>query len=91
MMEHVLSFVIWVPIVAGVVVLLLGEQRAQAARSVALLGAVAGLLVALPLWTHFDRAASEFQFVFFAPWISTFNVNYHVGIDGISLLLILLN
>ena len=91
MMEHVLSFVIWVPIVAGVVVLLLGEQRPQAARSVALLGAVAGLLVALPLWTHFDRAASEFQFVFFAPWISTFNVNYHVGIDGISLLLILLN
>jgi NADH:ubiquinone oxidoreductase subunit 4 (subunit M) len=54
-------------------------------------GALAGLLVALPLWTQFDRAAGDFQFAEFAPLIASFNVNYHLGIDGLSLLLILLN
>src|SRR5215218_265934 len=87
----ILSLVIWVPILAGLAVLAAGETRPQAARVLALLGAIAGLLVALPLWTGFDRASADFQFVELAPWIATFNVNYHVGIDGLSLLLILLN
>ncbi|HUO44652.1 MAG TPA: NADH-quinone oxidoreductase subunit M [Burkholderiales bacterium] len=87
----ILSFVIWVPIIAGLVVLAVGDRRPAAARNIALLGAVAGLLVALPLWTHFDRDAGGFQFIENAPWIDSFNANYHLGIDGISLLLILLN
>src|SRR6476660_9525975 len=87
----ILSFVIWVPIIAGLAVLVLGDSRARSARVLALLGALAGLLVALPLWTAYDRASADFQFVEFAPWIETFNVNYHLGIDGMSLLLILLN
>jgi NADH-quinone oxidoreductase subunit M len=91
METHILSWVIWVPIVAGLAVLALGDARAQAARVMALLGALAGLLVALPLWTRFDRARGDFQFAELAPWIDSFNVNYHLGIDGMSLLLILLN
>ena len=87
----ILSVVIWLPIAAGLVVLAAGDRHAGVARVIALVGAIAGLLVALPLWTHFDRIASGFQFIEFAPWIVTFNVNYHLGIDGISLLLILLN
>jgi len=87
----ILSFVIWVPIVAGVAVLALGERRLMAARIVALLGAIAGLLIALPLWIYFDRGAGGFQFIENMPWIDSFNANYHLGIDGISLLLILLN
>ena len=87
----ILSVVIWVPIAAGLVVLAIGDRHAHAARVTALIGAVAGLLVALPLWAHFDRLPSGFQFVEFTPWILTFNVNYHLGIDGMSLLLILLN
>src|SRR6187551_1043137 len=87
----ILSFVIWVPIIAGLAVLVLGDARARSARVLALLGALAGLLVALPLWTAYDRASADFQFVEFAPWIETFNVNYHLGIDGMSLLIILLN
>src|SRR6187397_141511 len=87
----ILSFVIWVPIIAGLAVLVLGDTRARSARVLALVGALAGLLVALPLWTAYDRASADFQFVEFAPWIETFNVNYHLGIDGMSLLLILLN
>ena len=87
----ILSVVIWLPIAAGLMVLAVGDRHAGAARVIALIGAIAGLLVALPLWTHFDRLASGFQFIEFAPWIATFNVNYHLGIDGMSLLLILLN
>src|SRR3990170_5275965 len=87
----ILSVVIWLPIAAGLMVLAAGDRHAGAARAIALAGAIAGLLVALPLWTQFDRMASGFQFIEFAPWIAAFNVNYHLGIDGMSLLLILLN
>ena len=87
----ILSVVIWLPIAAGLMVLAVGDRHAGAARVIALAGAIAGLLVAAPLWTQFDRAASGFQFVELTPWIATFNVNYQLGIDGMSLLLILLN
>ncbi len=87
-----LSLVIWVPIVFGLAVLATGSDRnAQAARLIALAGAIAGFVVALPLYAGFDPAAGGFQFMELRPWIAAFNVNYHLGIDGISLLLILLN
>ena len=87
-----LSLVIWVPLVAGIVVMATGSDRhAATARWLALIGAVLGLLVALPLWSQFDPAAHGFQFQEQAPWIPALNINYHLGIDGISLLLILLN
>jgi NADH-quinone oxidoreductase subunit M len=91
-MNHILSLVIWVPIAAGLVVLAFGSDRnAGVVRVLALVGAVAGLVVALPLWNFFDPTETGMQFVEFAPWIMSFNANYHLGIDGISLLLILLN
>jgi NADH-quinone oxidoreductase subunit M len=87
-----LSTVIWLPILAGIATLFTGSDRnAGMARLLALVGSVAGLLVALPLWNGFDSAASGFQFVERHLWIEAFNVYYHLGIDGISLLLILLN
>ncbi len=87
-----LSTVVWLPIFAGIIVLLTGSDRnAAVARWVALIGALAGFVVALPLWTGFDRTVPGMQFEEFRPWIETFNINYHFGIDGISLLLILLN
>src|SRR5262245_1360109 len=87
-----LSTVIWLPIFAGIAVLLPGSGRDRAmARRLALIGAIAGFVVALPLWSGFDRTMSGFQFVERSLWIESFNVYYHLGIDGISLLLILLN
>ncbi len=87
-----LSLAIWVPILAGILVLATGSDRnAGAARVIALAGAVLGFAVTLPLYTRFDSLAGGFQFMEFAPWIGSFNVNYYLGIDGISLLLILLN
>jgi len=87
-----LNLAIWVPIVAGVAVLATGGDRnAGVARVIALAGAVVGFAVTIPLYTGFDALAGGFQFAYSTPWIEAFNVNYHVGIDGISLLLILLN
>ena len=87
----ILSLVIWVPVIAGGVVLAIGDRQPRITRVLALIGALAGLIVALPLWTQFDRGTGDFQFQELAPWIARFNVSYHLGIDGMSLLLILLN
>jgi NADH-quinone oxidoreductase subunit M len=88
---HWLSLAIWVPIVAGLIVLAAGEKNPREARVIALLGAVVGLLVSIPLVTGFDAGTSAMQFEEFTPWIARFNINYHVGVDGISVLFVLLN
>jgi NADH-quinone oxidoreductase subunit M len=87
-----LSLAIWLPMVAGVVVMATGSDRsAQTARWLALIGAVLGFLVTLPLYVQFDTQAHGMQFQEMASWIARFHINYHLGIDGVSLLLILLN
>jgi NADH-quinone oxidoreductase subunit M len=85
-----LSLTIWIPLVAGVLVLAVGDRN-PAMRWIALAGAVLGFVVTLPLWTGFNAASSAMQFVEFHRWIERFNINYHLGIDGISLLFVLLN
>jgi NADH-quinone oxidoreductase subunit M len=92
MNQPLLSLAIWVPIVAGVLVLMLGDDRnAPLQRALALVGAIAGFLVTLPLYAGFDPAATGMQFVESRPWIAQFNVNYHLGVDGISMLFLILN
>lgn len=87
-----LSLVIWLPVVFGVSLLILGKHVAAGTiRVLALVGAMLGLVVALPLWVNFDNLQPGFQFAEYHPWIDAFSINYHLGIDGISLLLILLN
>src|SRR5512139_594548 len=87
----ILSLVIWVPIVAGVVVLSTGSDRnAALARWLALAGALLGLIVAIPLVTGFDTSTPAMQFVEKARW-PELNTHYYLGVDGISMPLILLN
>ncbi len=87
-----LSLVIWLPIAAGVIVLATGGDRnANMARMVALAGSILGFLVAIPLYTRFNPLIAGMQFVEVEPWIERFHVNYHLGVDGISLWLVLLN
>jgi NADH-quinone oxidoreductase subunit M len=87
----VLSLTIWVPIAFGVLVLAIGNERnPAAARWLSLAGAVLGLLVAIPLWTEF-KVTPAMQFVEMKSWIAHFNVNYHLGVDGIAMPLLLLN
>ena len=92
MNEHILSLVVWIPIVAGALVLATGSDRnAALARWLALVGSLLGLIVAIPLATGFDTGTSAMQFVEKAAWIPAFNVHYHLGVDGISMPLVLLN
>jgi len=87
-----LSVIIWLPIVFGALVLLIGQNGRDAlARRVSFLGAVLGAAVVVPVWLDFDRQATSFQFVEKVNWIDAFNIYYHLGIDGLSLLLIALN
>lgn len=87
----IISLAIWVPILAGVLVLFTGDdRRACLARWLALAGSIAGFLVTLPLYTGFDFANGGFQFQERISWIPAFNIFYHLGVDGISVPLILL-
>ena len=86
-----LSLAIWTPIAFGVVLLALGrDDQARTVRWIALIGAVVSLLVTLPLYGGFQLDTFSMQFVEKAPWIERFNVNYHLGVDGISLWFVLL-
>ncbi len=86
-----LSLAIWTPIFFGVVLLALGrDEQARSVRWIALIGAVASFLVTLPLYDGFKLGTSALQFVEKGSWIQRLNVNYHVGVDGISLWFVLL-
>lgn len=86
-----LSLAIWTPIFFGVILLALGrDDQARSVRWIALIGAIVSFLVTLPLYGGFDIGTSAMQFVEKAAWIERFNVNYHLGVDGISLWFVLL-
>ena len=86
-----LSLAIWVPILAGILVLFTGDDKnASAARWIALLGALVAFAVTVPLYTGFNFADGGFQFQEGFSWIPTFNIHYHLGADGIAVPLILL-
>ncbi|MFN3375439.1 MAG: NADH-quinone oxidoreductase subunit M [Burkholderiaceae bacterium] len=80
-----LSLAIWTPIAFGALLLAFGrDEHARAVRWIALVGALIGLLVTLPLYAGFDNTSAALQFVEKAVWIERFNVHYHLGVDGIS-------
>jgi len=86
-----LSLAIWTPIIFGVVLLVIGrDDQARSVRWIALIGAVVSFLVTLPLYDGFKLGTSAMQFVEKGSWIARFNVNYHLGVDGISLWFVLL-
>ena len=86
-----LSLAIWVPIVVGGLLLAFGrDDRANVTRWVALAGSIVGFIVTIPLYTRFQLGTSAMQFVEKHSWIQRFNINYHVGVDGLSLWMVLL-
>jgi len=86
----ILSLTIWLPIIGGIVVLGSGDKAPGVSKRLALAFAVATFLVSLGLWTGFDTGTAAMQFVDRSPWIETFDVYYYLGIDGISMPLIIL-
>lgn len=86
-----LSLSIWLPIAFGVVILAFGhDDNSKTVRWVSLLGALASFLVTLPVYFAFDTASAALQMVENLSWIERFHVNYHLGVDGISLWFVLL-
>jgi NADH-quinone oxidoreductase subunit M len=86
-----LSLSIWLPIVIGALLLALGrEGQVRLVRRLAWVGALASFLITLPIYGGFVLGTAEMQFVEHHAWISRFNVNYHLAVDGISLWFVLL-
>ncbi|HAE99915.1 MAG TPA: NADH-quinone oxidoreductase subunit M [Methylophilaceae bacterium] len=89
--SHLLSFAIWLPMLAGVLVLLLGsDNKPSMTRWLALVGSALSFLVTIPLFTQFQTTLTGFQFEESVAWIPAFNIHYHLGVDGFSVPLILL-
>ncbi|HLH20554.1 MAG TPA: NADH-quinone oxidoreductase subunit M [Bryobacteraceae bacterium] len=88
-MDHILSIVLFTPLAGMLVLLLIPSSNARAIKLWANFVAVAGFLVSLPLVFQFDRT-KDFQFVERAPWIPSIGASYHIGIDGLGLLLVML-
>jgi NADH-quinone oxidoreductase subunit M len=86
---HLLSWLIWLPIVGGFAVLAVGA-RDTLAKWLALGVSVVTLLLSIPLWSWFKLGTPEMQFVERSPWISTIHSEFYIGVDGISMPLILL-
>lgn len=84
-----LSLSIWVPIFFGILIIAIGrDSQADVVRWIALIGALFGLAVTVPLISGFTNETAAMQFVEKFLWIERFNIHYHIGIDGISLWLI---
>jgi NADH-quinone oxidoreductase subunit M len=91
MENNLLSILIWLPVAAGVLILATGDdQRAAIARQLSLGFSVIVFLLSIPLYTRFDVTTAEMQFTETYGWIDAFNVQYAIGVDGISMPLILL-
>ena len=91
MENSLLSILIWLPILAGILILATGDdQRAGIARKLALAFSIIVFLLSIPLYTGFDVSTPQMQFTENHTWIEAFNINYSIGVDGISMPLILL-
>ncbi len=86
----ILSLTVWLPIIGGLMVLASGDREATATKWTALIIAVLTFIVSLPLWFAFDSSTSAMQFVERAPWVPGFDIEYYMGVDGISMPLIIL-
>jgi NADH-quinone oxidoreductase subunit M len=89
-MHNLLSILIWLPVAVGVAVMLLGDRNIVAGRWVALVGSLVTLVLAVPLWMHFNTSTADLQFPELLPWIPRFRASYGLGVDGISMPLVVL-
>ena len=83
-----LSLLVWLPILGGVFTLMAGNARPQVARWIALAFAIAAFAISIPLFTGFDAGVATMQFVEQKAWIPAYDIQYHLGADGISIALI---
>lgn len=87
----ILSTLIFLPVVGAALILLINRAHESLAKWAALFFSIATFLVSLPLFTSFNKATYQMQFVEKHAWIQAWNINYHLGLDGISILFVLLS
>ncbi|MCX7544794.1 NADH-quinone oxidoreductase subunit M [Marinicella gelatinilytica] len=88
--QSLLSLLIWLPIIGGLLVLALGQQRAGMVKLLTFALAMATFLLSLPLWIQFDGSSASMQFVENLVWIGALDIHYHIGVNGISMPLVIL-
>ncbi|MCX5719192.1 MAG: NADH-quinone oxidoreductase subunit M [Nitrospirae bacterium] len=86
----ILSTLIFLPVVGALLLILINRSRELWIKWIALIFSTATFILSLPLFTHFDKTTYKMQFVERHEWIPAWNINYYLGIDGISVLLVLL-
>src|ERR1041385_4628720 len=89
-MNHILTYMTFISIAGAMIVLCLPSAAHNLIRWTAAIATVPPLLMAIWLFVNFDRTQSGFQFVQHAAWIPSFNIEYFVGVDGISITMVLL-
>lgn len=89
-MDYLLNLLIWTPILSGVAIIAIGNNKKEAAKLLGLIISIIVLILSIKLWIDFDSSKSSMQFVENYIWIERFNINYHIGVDGISMPLIVL-
>ena len=90
-LTHILSYSIWTPVfLGGLILLLSGKVSDTQAKWFSLISSVVSFLITIPLYTAFDFSFGQFQFQEFFHWIPAFHINYHLGVDGFAVPLILL-
>lgn len=91
-MQHLLNLLIWLPIIGGVFVMLVGDDNhPNGSRFITLFTIILSLILCIPLISGFDLQTPSMQFVENYPWMPSLGINYNLGIDGLSLLLIVLS
>ena len=85
-----LSIIVFLPLVGALVILFLNQRRVEQIRVVALVTSLVVFVLSVPLFFNFDSSTHQLQWVEKKPWIPSYGISYFVGIDGISLLLVLL-
>src|SRR5262245_9263320 len=89
-MTHLLSLILFEPLVGALLIVLVSKQNENAIRWIANLTALVGFFVSIPLWYWYDPQGQAYQLVERAPWIPSIGADYFLGVDGLSVLLILL-
>lgn len=90
MANHILSWLIWLPVIGMAVIALLPRRQVLAIKITAAAATGIQLTLALVLWSIFDRNTGSFQFIEQAQWIPSFNIFYFLGVDGLSLPMVIL-
>ena len=89
-MEHILSLLIWLPIMGMVAIAFIPREKEDLIRTTAAVTTGVQFLLTLILWNDFDSQDGSMQFKEWAEWIPSFNIAYHLGVDGLSLPMVVL-